>query len=122
MKQRQKYFWRINEKQKTISKLGGHSNHEEHHHDHTPSYADNVVVYLALLALTALTVSIAGIDLGSFTFFVAMLVASIKALLVINIFMHIKFDDIVFKSILVVCAFIVLVVFVFLGFDILFRP
>jgi cytochrome c oxidase subunit 4 len=99
--------------------MGGHNdNHEEHH---VPNYADNIVVYLALLALTALTVSVAGIDLGSYTFFVAMLVASIKALLVINIFMHIKFDDWVFKGILISCGFIVLVVFVFLGFDILFR-
>lgn len=99
---------------------GHHDNHEEHEH-HTPNYADNIVVYLALLALTALTVSVAGIGLGDFTFFVAMFVATIKALLVINIFMHIKFDDWVFKSILLVCALIVLIVFVFLGLDILFR-
>ncbi|HEX2983673.1 MAG TPA: cytochrome C oxidase subunit IV family protein [Ignavibacteriales bacterium] len=66
-------------------------------HEHVIGYGTYVAVWLTLLALTAITVSVAGIDLGIFTLAVALLIAGIKSLLVINIFMHIKYDDILFK-------------------------
>ena len=86
-------------------------------HEHVPSYGKNVMIWLALVALTALTVTVASVNLGDYTFFVAMLIASIKAMLVINIFMHIKYDDILMKGILVACGFITLAVFVIYSFD-----
>lgn len=66
-------------------------------HKHIISYGSYISVWLTLLALTAITVSVAGIDLGIFTLAIALLIASIKSLLVINIFMHIKYDDLLFK-------------------------
>lgn len=98
--------------------MSGHNEHTSvDQHDHVPSYGKNVMIWLALVALTALTVTVASVNLGDYTFFVAMLIASIKAMLVINIFMHIKYDDILMKGILVACGFIILVVFVIYSFD-----
>lgn len=91
--------------------------HEEHAH-HTPSYGTNVMIWLTLVALTALTVTIASVDLGEFTFFVAMLIAAVKAMLVINIFMHVKFDDALMKGIIGACGFIILVIFALFSSDI----
>jgi cytochrome c oxidase subunit 4 len=88
-------------------------------HDHVPSYGKNVIIWLALVALTALTVTVASVNLGDYTFFFAMLIATIKAMLVINIFMHIKYDDFFMKGILVACGFIILAIFVIYSFDLL---
>lgn len=63
------------------------STHEEHH---SPSY---LVILLVLLFLTVVTVAVAYVDMGNFNIIVAMLVASVKALLVATFFMHLKFED-----------------------------
>lgn len=98
------------------------SEHNEHtsvdKHDHIPSYGKNVMIWLVLVALTALTVTVASVNLGDYTFFVAMLIASIKAMLVINIFMHIKYDDILMKGILIACGMLILTIFTIYSFDI----
>ncbi len=86
-------------------------------HEHVPSYGKNVMIWLVLVALTALTVTVASVNLGDYTFFFAMLIATVKAMLVINIFMHIKYDDILMKGILIACGFIILAVFVIYSFD-----
>jgi cytochrome c oxidase subunit 4 len=49
-----------------------------------------VSVFLALIALTALTVIVSRFDLGEMNFIVAMTIAVIKGLLVILYFMHVK--------------------------------
>ncbi len=99
------------------------SNHIEHaeEHKHTIGYGTYTIIWFALLALTAVTVAVAGINLGDYTLFVAMLVASIKAMIVINVFMHIKFDDIIVKWLLGFCGFIFAIMFLFLAFDVLLR-
>ena len=49
-------------------------------------------VFLGLVALTILTVLAPLLNLGIFAAFVALLIASIKALLVMAYFMHLKYD------------------------------
>ena len=49
-----------------------------------------LVVFLVLVALTALTVLIASVDLGSLNTPVALLIAAGKAMLVVLFFMHLK--------------------------------
>lgn len=49
-----------------------------------------VAVFIALLCLTALTVGVAFINLGSMNTVVALLIAAIKMLLVMFIFMHVS--------------------------------
>lgn len=86
----------------------------EHH-----GYGIFVMIWVALVALTALTVGVAGVDMGYYTIYVAMFIAIIKAMLVINYFMHIKFDHILVKVLLAGCIFIFVVVMLFLSFDVI---
>jgi cytochrome c oxidase subunit IV len=50
-------------------------------------------ILLVLLFLTVATVGIAQVDFGSANLVIAMLVASVKALLVAMFFMHLKYED-----------------------------
>jgi cytochrome c oxidase subunit 4 len=97
------------------------NNKINHSDDHSPGYGMNVLIWMSLLGLTALTVAIAGIDLGSYTLLVAMIIAAIKSILVINVFMHIKFDDSIFKVFLLVTLIILAVVFALTAFDVFYR-
>ncbi|MBL9079305.1 MAG: cytochrome C oxidase subunit IV family protein [Planctomycetes bacterium] len=61
-----------------------------HHHVSSSAMFFNVLV--ALLILTVITVGASRIDFGSANMLIAMAIASIKASLVIAIFMHVKWD------------------------------
>jgi cytochrome c oxidase subunit 4 len=52
-----------------------------------------VTIFLALMALTGLTVWIATLDLGPFNAIVALTIAVAKALLVVLYFMHVKYSS-----------------------------
>jgi len=90
-------------------------------HPHHTNYGINIVVWLILLGLTILTVAVAGIDLGTFTLPVALFVAAIKSAFVISIFMHIKFDDVLFKVFLILVVATLIVVMILTSFDVFFR-
>ena len=49
-------------------------------------------VFVILLALTALTVAAAGVDLGNLNLYVALLIAGVKASLVVLYFMYLRYD------------------------------
>lgn len=63
-----------------------------------------VAVFLALLALTALTTGVAFIDLGPFNTVVALTIAVIKMLLVVLFFMHVRYNK-GLSRIVIVAAF-----------------
>ncbi len=70
------------------------------------------IVFAALMVLTALTVLVTKIDLGSFNIVLAMLIAIVKSTLVLLFFMHLYYDkktNLVFflGSVLFLCIFIV---------------
>lgn len=90
-------------------------------HAHDPRYGVHIIVWIILLGLTVITVAAAGINLGNFTLFVALLIAAIKSGFVINIFMHIKFEDLMFKVFLGLVFLVLVVVFTLTGFDVFFR-
>lgn len=94
--------------------------HEEKNNHHI-GYGTYVLVWIALLAFTSITVTIAGVSLGRYTLLVALFIAAIKSALVINIFMHIKFDEKIFKVFLLLSAFTLLVIFILTFFDFLYR-
>src|SRR5687767_13482931 len=50
-------------------------------------------VFIALLVLTVVTVAVSRVDFGHWNMVVAMFVASIKALLVMCFFMHLKYEN-----------------------------
>jgi cytochrome c oxidase subunit 4 len=59
--------------------------------EHISSIGSSIAVWLALLVGTAITVAAAFVDLGPFNIVVALLIATIKATLVILFFMHVKY-------------------------------
>ena len=62
-------------------------------HTHTQSKGVYLSVLLILLFLTVVTVAAAQVDFGSWNIVVALLIASVKAILVLLFFMHLKFED-----------------------------
>lgn len=79
---------------------------------HTPSYKTDLITFGILLVLTALTIW-ASYATGGTTVLavsIAMLIATTKATFVVRNFMHIKYDDPIFK------IFIGVVILLFLSF------
>ena len=68
-----------------------------HNHDsnetHVVPFNTFLYIFLALLVLTVITVAVSRIDLGAMNIVVAMLVASLKATLVVLFFMHLKYEN-----------------------------
>lgn len=72
---------------------GGHSAAHDHGLAHTTPVSLLVVVLAVLMALTVITVLVTGIDLGAQgNLVVAMVIATIKAGLVVMFFMHLVWD------------------------------
>ncbi|MGH9494032.1 MAG: cytochrome C oxidase subunit IV family protein [Candidatus Sulfotelmatobacter sp.] len=67
--------------------------HSEHSSgvEHVVPISTYVGVFLALIALTALTTGVAYIDLGQWNTVAALLIAVVKMLLVVLFFMHVKY-------------------------------
>lgn len=82
---------------------------------HAPGYGQLFVIWFGLLALTGLTVALAGINLGPWIVVSALSIASIKSLLVLNVFMHLKFEDRVFRAFVIVAG-LTLAIFLILIF------
>jgi len=88
--------------------------HQEESH-HIVSYADNIKVWIALLFLTWLTITVAYVT-GSVA--IALIVATVKAGIVLAYFMHLKFESRILTILLLVTmtvfsGFIVLTFFDF---------
>lgn len=96
-------------------------NNEHSAENHHTGFGGYVLIWLILVGLTVATVAIAGIDLGNLTLFTALLIAAVKSALVLNIFMHLKFDDILFKVFLGVALMTLAVVFILTSFDVFFK-
>ncbi len=88
---------------------------------HKTGYGTYVLIWLILVGLTIATVTASGFNLGDFTLIIALLIAAIKSGFVINIFMHIKFEDKIFKVFLGLAFMTLLAVFVLTSFDVFFR-
>ncbi len=89
---------------------------EDHQHSHGLTYGGYVMVWAVLVALTSVTVTIAGINLGSVTLIAAMLIACIKTFMVANYFMHVKFDNRIIKIFILICI-LLFVIFLTLTFS-----
>ncbi len=70
-------------------------------HEHVVSPGSYVAVFLALLVLTATTTAVAFVDLGPWNTVVALVIAFIKAALVVLIFMHIRWSSRMMKLVIV---------------------
>jgi cytochrome c oxidase subunit IV len=61
--------------------------------EHIVPLKTNIAVWLVLLVLTGVTAGVAFIDLGPFNTIVALVIATTKALLVVLVFMHVKYTS-----------------------------
>ena len=59
---------------------------------HVLSLRTHFVVFAVLMVLTVVTVAVSTVDLGAWNTVVALLIASVKGLVVIAWFMHVKFS------------------------------
>jgi cytochrome c oxidase subunit 4 len=90
--------------------MSAHEHTENHSHGGPKTY---IATLAALLLLTIITVFVAGFDFGSVNVVVAIAIATVKASLVVLIFMHLRHDK-------PVNAIIALSGFMFLGLLLLF--
>ncbi len=88
---------------------------------HKISYGSYVLIWFGLLALTALTVSLAGIELGRWVIITALIIASVKSLLVLNIFMHLRFEERTFRVFALVALGTLLIFITLTFFDYAFH-
>jgi cytochrome c oxidase subunit 4 len=88
---------------------------------HLVPYGTYFLVWGALLILTALTVAAAGIHFGRLNVLAALLIASCKTGLVLYIFMHLKYDEPIYRNVLFIAA-VCLAIFIGITFlDVSFR-
>jgi len=78
---------------------------------HVSPLSTYITIFSALMVLSAITVGAAFVNLGSLNPIVAMLIAGIKATLVILYFMHVKFSSRLVKITVVLSLFFVAILF-----------
>lgn len=101
--------------------MSGHHDTHGEHAGHTVSYGMYLLVWFALLSLTGITVAVAGIDLGRWVIATALGIAAVKTMLVLNIFMHLRFEDRMFRIFAAVAGVTLTIFFVLLFFDYAFH-
>lgn len=84
-------------------------------------YRTYILVWAALAALTGLTVYVAGINLGRSGMAVNILIASIKAGLVVYIFMHMKYESTILKLMMLMAVLTLTAIILLTFLDILYR-
>ena len=95
------------------------SDNEEKHH--IIPYRTLILVLLALLSFTFISIGVTSYDLGPLTVVTALVLATCKTILVLTFFMHLKFDVRMF-GILVTAVLLLIGVVIFITFlDYLYR-
>lgn len=95
--------------------------HHDDQHQHI-SVQTHYAVFAALIGFTILTVITAKLmDFGAFNGLIAFSIASFKGYLVMAYFMHLKFDQKIFRWIIASSFFFVLLLFLFLVLDLSTR-
>jgi len=86
--------------------------------NHISSYPLNLTVLLVLLLLTTTSVLAIKFHLGAFTVAIALIIASIKAGIVLTYFMHLKFENLLLRLMVggVFLLFTIVVVITFIDY------
>lgn len=80
-----------------------------------------VSVWLGLLVLTALTITVARMDLGKISAVGSLFIASCKASLVLYYFMHLKYESLLLKVMLFLALALLTSIIGFTLLDVLYR-
>ena len=91
------------------SKVHGEENHG--------GYGRLILIWFGLVALTGLTVALAGVNLGRWIIVSALTIASVKTLLVVNVFMHLQFEARIFRVFVTIAGLTLLIFFTLTFFD-----
>ncbi len=81
----------------------------------------NLIVWIALMVLTALTVSAAYVNLGFLHVAAALTIATVKAGLVILYFMHLRYASVTIRVMLFTACLILAIAIGFTFFDTAYR-
>jgi cytochrome c oxidase subunit 4 len=88
---------------------------------HIVPYRTYALILLLLLVLTGTSVAVTQIELTRWATVVALLIASTKSTIVLAIFMHLKFDQPVYRVMTISVVLLLIAVIVFTFFDYGFR-
>jgi len=99
------------------------SDHSEQHAGatHIVGYGQYILIWAGLMGLTGATVALSGIELGRWIVVTALVIASVKSLLVLSIFMHLRFEDRTFRLFVAVSGLVLLIFLVLIFSDYAFR-
>jgi cytochrome c oxidase subunit 4 len=93
----------------------------ENEQNHIIPYRTFLFVLAGLISLTLISVSVTQISLGTLTVAIALLIAVVKSIFVLRMFMHLKFENKIFSfAVIAVFLIIALVIFITL-LDYLYR-
>ncbi len=93
----------------------------EEHKSHIIDYLTQIKVWVALVIFTLITVATAEVDFAMLTVAVALTIASVKSILVLLYFMHLKFESRILNLFVIVVMLVFLAMIVFTFFDYIFR-
>lgn len=88
---------------------------------HIVPFRVHLIVLIALISLTMVSVEITRIELGTLTVTAALFIAGIKAALVLTYFMHLKFDNSIYRIMLIGVILLIGVVIFVTFLDYLYR-
>lgn len=83
--------------------------------EHIVSTKFYVLIWAALMCLTVITASVAFLDLGPLNTVVALVIATLKALLVVLFFMHVKYASEKLTRMVIISALFWLMLLLFLS-------
>jgi cytochrome c oxidase subunit 4 len=88
---------------------------------HIVSYRTYGLILLLLIVLTSVSVAVTQIELTRWTTVVALLLASAKSSFVLAVFMHLKFDQRIYRVMAILIILLVAVVIIITFLDYMFR-
>jgi cytochrome c oxidase subunit 4 len=88
---------------------------------HIVSYRTYGLILVLLLILTGISVAVTQIELSRWATLAALLLASTKSVVVLAIFMHLRFDHQIYKVMAVFVTLVIIAVIVLTFFDYGFR-
>jgi cytochrome c oxidase subunit 4 len=88
------------------------------HDNHISSYSLNWTVLLILLILTTTSILAIKFHFGAFTVLIALIIASVKAAIVLTYFMHLKFENLLLRLMVggVFLLFAIVIVITFIDY------
>jgi len=93
----------------------------ENEKHHIVPYKTYALILLLLLTLTGISVAVTQIELSKWSTAIALILAGSKSAIVLAIFMHLKFDQKIYKVMAIFVILVLFVVIIITFLDYLFR-